>query len=105
QGINTVGDGLQGVDIEAGVGFVENRQRWLQYQHLQNFITLFFAAGKAFVDTALDHVKTHADVSHLVVNQFHEIGGADLRFVVIGATGVDGGAQQIQVGHAGDLHR
>ena len=34
------GDDPQGVDVEAGVGFVQHGEIGLQHRHLQDFVTL-----------------------------------------------------------------
>ena len=57
--IDALGDDPQRVDVEAGVGLVEDRQLGFQHGHLQNFVALFLAAGKAFIDRPLEEVLVH----------------------------------------------
>ena len=41
---NAAGDNAQGVDVEAGIGFIEDGDVRFEYRHLQNLVALFFAA-------------------------------------------------------------
>ena len=41
---------LQRVDVEAGIGLVEHRERRLQQRHLQDLVALLLAAGEADID-------------------------------------------------------
>ena len=50
--IYAVGHDTQGVDVQAGVRLVEQRQRRFEQGELQYLIALFLAAGKAFVHRA-----------------------------------------------------
>ena len=60
QTVHAAGDGLQCVDVEARVGFVEDGELRLQHRHLQDFVALLLAAGEAFVDAALQKLLIHA---------------------------------------------
>ena len=53
QRIDAIGDHPQGVDVEAGIGFIENCESRLQQRHLENIHALFLAAGKTDVERAL----------------------------------------------------
>ena len=48
--VHAVRDDLQRVDVEPGVGLVEDRQRRLEHRHLKDLVALLLAAGEAFVD-------------------------------------------------------
>ena len=50
QPVDAVGDDLQRVDVEAGIGLVEHGEPRLQQRHLQNLVALLLAAGKADID-------------------------------------------------------
>ena len=52
QAIDAVGDDLERIDVEAGVGFIEQRELRLEHQHLQDLVALLLAAGEALVDAA-----------------------------------------------------
>ena len=51
--VDALGDDLERVDVEAGVGLVEDRDLRLQQLHLQDLVALLLAAGEALVDAAL----------------------------------------------------
>ena len=89
----------QCVDVEAGVGLVEDSERGLQKLHLEDLEALLLAAGETDVDVTLGEVGVHAQVLH---------GG--LHFLDPRAQGgrlaVDRGlrgAQEVRDGDAGDL--
>ena len=48
------GDDFEGVDVEAGIDFVEEGDFWFKDGHLDDFGAFAFAAGEAFVDGAVD---------------------------------------------------
>src|ERR1700722_8934469 len=56
QFVDAGGDDLQRVDVEAGIGFVEDGELRLKDSHLEDFIALLFAAGETFVDGALEQI-------------------------------------------------
>jgi len=58
--IDAVCDDLQGIDVQAGVGFVEDGESWFQHSHLQNLGALFLAAGETIIEVAAG--KTGVDV-------------------------------------------
>ena len=53
QRVYAVGHYLQGVDVQAGVGLIEDRQLGLEHRHLKNLVALFLAAREAFVHRAI----------------------------------------------------
>ena len=63
QPVDAVGDDLQRVDVETGIGFVEHREPRLEQRHLQNLVALLFAAGKADIDRAAQHVLLDAELA------------------------------------------
>src|SRR5271169_2540955 len=50
--VDALADHPQRVDIQAGVGLVEDRDLRLQQTQLQDLVALLLTAGKAFVDAA-----------------------------------------------------
>src|ERR671937_826778 len=61
QRIDAVGNGLERVDVEAGVGLVEHAQPRLQQRHLQDLVALLLAAGEADIDPAPQHLLLDAE--------------------------------------------
>ena len=59
--IDAVSDDSQCVDIQTRIALVENCQSRLQQFHLQNFVPLFLATRKAFVERSLQHGVIHAE--------------------------------------------
>ena len=53
--VDALRDDLQRVDVEAGVGLVEDRQPRLEHGHVEDLVALLLAAREAFVDRALQH--------------------------------------------------
>ena len=51
--VYTIGNHLQGVNIQARVRLVKNTQRRLKQDHLHDLVTLLLTAGEAFVHTTL----------------------------------------------------
>ena len=56
QRVDAIGHHAQRVDVEAGIGFVEDAERRLQHRHLQDLGALLLAAGEADIHRALQHV-------------------------------------------------
>ena len=79
QRVDAVGDDLERVDIQAGVGLIEQRQRRLEHQHLQNLVALFLAAGKALVDAAAEEALIDVHELHLGAHQGEEVERVDIR--------------------------
>ena len=62
--VDALGDDLQRVDVEAGVGLVEHRELRLEQLELEDLVALLLAAGEALVDVALRELRVHAQVLH-----------------------------------------
>src|SRR5580765_7906286 len=71
--VHTRGDHLESIDVEAGVGLIEDREPWLEHQHLQDLVALFLAAGEAFIDGARKEAVLHVHELHLLAHQPEEI--------------------------------
>src|SRR6185503_13569788 len=50
--VDTLGDDPQGIDVEAGVRLIEDRDLRLENRHLEHLQTLLLAAAEALVDVA-----------------------------------------------------
>ena len=60
---DALGDDLERVDVEAGVGLVEDGDLRLEQLHLEDLVALLLAAGEALVDVALGEVGVHPQAS------------------------------------------
>ena len=78
QCVDAVGDHLERVDVEPGVGLVEQGERRLEQAHLQDLVALFLAAGKALVDAAVQQALVHAHRRELRLDQAEELEGVEL---------------------------
>ena len=56
QRVDAVGDELHRVDVEAGVGLVEDAHPRLEHRHLQDLVALLLAAREADVERPLQHL-------------------------------------------------
>ena len=57
--VDALGDDPQRVDVQAGVGLVEDRDLRLEQLELQDLVALLLAAGEALVDVALGERRVH----------------------------------------------
>jgi len=105
QRIDSVGDDLEGVDVEAGVGLVEDREGRLEDRHLEDLVALLLAAGEAIVDRPFEQRFVEPDELHPLAHQREEVHGVELRLAAVGADRVEGGAQEVGIAHPGDFDR
>ena len=103
EGVHAIGDGLEGVNVEAGVGFVEDAELRFEDGHLEDFIALLFAAGEAFVDAAAEQFFFESEELDLVLDELHEGEGVHFFLAAGLANGVDGAAEEVDVADAGDF--
>ena len=76
-GVDALGDDAQRVDVEAGVGLVEDRQLGLQHGHLEHLEALLLAAREALVDVARGERVVELEQRHLLAHQHAEVAHAD----------------------------
>ena len=98
-------DEAQRVDVEAAVGLVEDRQARLQHRHLEDLVALLLAAGEPDIDRALQQIVADLEQLQLGAHRAQELAGVELGLAAVAAAGVERGAQEIHVVHAGDLDR
>ncbi len=103
--IHAGGDEFQSVDIEAGIGLIEDGQARFEHGHLENLVALLLAAGEAGVDGAIEQRLIHLHGGHFVANQIEEIHGVELRLAVSLAHGVERRLEEIHIADAGNLDR
>ena len=93
------------IDVEAGIGLVEDRQRRLEQRHLQDVHALLLAAGEADVERALHEVLADFEHRGRLVDLLHEGRRRQLGFAARAALRVEGGAQERHGADAGDFNR
>src|SRR2546429_2417050 len=96
-----MGHGLERVDVEAAVGFVEYCVFRFEYGELQNLSAFFLTAGKTFVDCARRKRAIHSKQLHFFVKARVILGR--LEFFTFGQTRLERGAKEISNGHTRNL--
>ena len=99
--VDALADHAQRVDVEAGVGLVEDRDLRLEQLQLHDLVPLLLAAGEALVDVALGERRVHAEALHGALQLAAP--GAQLRRLAVDR-GL-GGAQEVGHRDAGHLDR
>src|SRR6266852_6400453 len=73
QPVDAVGDHLEGVDVEPGIGLVEHAEARLDERHLQDLVALLLAAGEPDVDAPAQHVLLDAELARELAHALDEI--------------------------------
>ena len=71
--VDSAGDDAEGVDVEAGVGLVQDGQRRLENRHLQDLVALLLATGEPLVDRPAHEAPVHLDQLHPLLGQGQEL--------------------------------
>ena len=105
QPVDAVGDDLERVDVEAGIGLVEHAEPRLEQRHLQDLVALLLAAGEADIDAAAQHVLVDAELAGGLAHALHEFRRRQLRLAALLALRVERRAQERHGGDAGNFDR
>ncbi len=103
--VDALGDDLEGVDVEAGVGLVEDRQAGLEHRHLEDLEPLLLAAGEAVVQVAARHRALDVKQLHRGLHLLAELAERNRVGLAVGPAApvrVDGLAEERRDRHAGD---
>ncbi len=100
-----MGDDLQGVDVEAGIGLVEHREPRLEQQHLQDLVAFLLAAREPLVHASGQEILWYINEFHLFLDQSHELESVHRVLAARLPLRVQRGLQQVGVVHARDLDR
>ena len=103
--IESLGHDAEGVDVETGVGLVQDGELRLEHGHLEYLIALALSAAEALVDTAAGELAVHAHHLALLAHELEKLGRVHLRQALILALGIDGCAHEVDHTHARYLHR
>ena len=101
--VHTCSDDAQRVDVEPGVGLVEDRERRLQHRELKNLDALALAAREPVVDVARRELPCDLELLHLLHELLAELGDRDrvvLPAVLALADRVDRAPQEARDGYA-----
>ena len=103
--IDATGHDPQGIDVQAGIGLIEDRHHGIQQSHLQNLVALFLAAAEALVDGAIQEGGIHLHHLEALANEVLKGKGVELLVALLGAAGIGGHPQELQIAHAWDFDR
>ena len=76
--LDAAGNGLDRVNVEAGVGLIQQGQRGLEHEQLQNLSLLLLTAGEADVQIAVRVGRVHVQGLHLgghLAAELHDLDG------------------------------
>ena len=99
--VDALADHPQRVDVQTGVGLVEDRDLRLEQPQLQDLVALLLTTGEAFVDTALAEGLIDVEVLHRRFDFFDPV-------PQLGRLAADRGggrAQEVRHRHTGHLDR
>jgi len=102
-GVDSVADRLQRIDVEPAVGLVEDRELGPDDPHLHHLVALLLAAREADVDRAFQHLVIEPETGSFRASNFDELGARQRRLAALLALRVERLAQELQIGDAGDL--
>ena len=105
KGTHTIGHDLQGVDVEAGVGFIKDGQTGLQYGHLKNLVALLLSARKSVVHRSLQKTVVNLQQLHFVLHQEKKVSRIHRFFTAMGPERIQGCFQKIGVADTRDFNR
>ena len=94
-----VGHHPQGVDVEPGVGLVEDGHLRLQHRHLEDLVALLLAAGEALVEVAVHERRVHLQSLHPLLHGHVGLDGAHVGSLA----GLESLGQEVADRDAGDL--
>ena len=101
--VDAVGDDAQGVDIEAGVGFIHHGELRVEHGHLEDLAALLLAAGEAVVDRPGGELPVDLQQVHFLIELLVVAGGIEFR--AFAQAGLQGGADEVGDGDARDVAR
>src|ERR1019366_3194 len=105
QRVHPAGDDPEGIDVEAGVGLVQDGELRLENRHLQDLVALLLTTRESLVDRPVHEAPVHLDELHPLLGQGKEFHYIELSEPASPAHRVERRAQEVQVAHPGDLHR
>src|SRR5829696_9232670 len=69
--VHTGSNDAQGVDVESGVGFIQDRESRVQQLELDNLMPLLLPAREALVEAPVGEVRVHLNPLHRCIDLFH----------------------------------
>src|SRR5215212_5999257 len=81
EAVDTIGHNSQSVDVQAGVGLVQDRESWVQQLQLNDLVTLLLTARETLVDAPISEIGVHLHPIHDRTDLFDP--GAQLRRLTV----------------------
>jgi hypothetical protein len=95
----------QRIDVEAGIRLVEDRQLGVEDAHLHHLGALLFAARKADVHIALQHLHVELQEARLFLGELQKFAARQRLFAPRLALRIQRLAQELHIGNAGNFDR
>ena len=105
QGVDAVADDFERVNVQAGIGFVEDGELGFEHGHLENLRAFFFAAGETFVDGALEQIVLQFQQFHFVPHEREKFNRVEFLLALVLADFIQRGLEKVSAVHAGNLDR
>ena len=105
QFVHAFGHDAHGIDVEPGVGLVENGKLRFEHGHLENLVALLLAAAKPFVHRTVGEFGIQFHNLSLFTHQFQEVGGLQRFLAFILSLCIDGCLHEVGHRHTGNLYR
>src|SRR5579871_650355 len=105
QPIDALGDDLERIDVEPGIGLIQHAQARLEQRHLHDLVALLLAAGEAHIDRPAHHVLGDAELARHLAHALQERRRQQLRLTAIFALRVERSLQERERGDARNLQR
>jgi len=101
-GVDAVRDDVERVDVEAGVGLVQDGELGLLERELEDLHALLLAAGEALVQVPGGELLRHVRELHRLLDRLAELAQRDVALAACVAVGVHDHAEVLRDGHARD---
>ncbi len=105
ESVDAVRDDPERVDVEAGVGLVQNGELGLEHGQLEDFVSFLLTAREALVHGATDEALVHLHERELLSQDREELDRVELLLTLARPDLVHRGLQELRGAHAGDLNR
>ena len=99
--LDTLTYGTNGIDVEAGIGLVEDCEGRLQHEELQDLCLLLLTAGEADIEITIGIARIHIEDLHRLLHLLLEVPEAD----VLACSLLQSRADEVTEGDARHLER
>src|SRR5574337_488943 len=103
--INPVRHSPQRIDVQSGVGLIQDRQFRVEYGHLEDLVPFLLPAREAFVERAIQEALIQLDELHFFLDEVEKVDGIQLFETTMLSYGIHSRLQEVTGAHSGDLDR